>query len=74
MSKRPTNQLGQAIGSKVEGPPFEGKVDQASVHYRRGTEDRRCGNCTMFREMDRCTYVEGNISRYFLCDAFSRVY
>jgi 8-oxo-dGTP diphosphatase len=46
-------------------------VSKASVHYREGTDDRRCGNCVMFhygRLNSTCDLVTGSIDSEDVCD------
>lgn len=45
------------------------KVSKASVGYvdRSQSATERCGICSMFRMLDRCTLVEGRISPYGHC-------
>lgn len=43
------------------------KVPKSSVHYRRATGSRRCGNCAMLHG-HTCDLVIGLIERNYLCD------
>ncbi len=56
---------GFASGGRVED-----KKTKASVHYRDGSRNKRCGLCTMFRSPHLCTAVQGMISPGKLCDLF----
>ena len=68
----------QHDGGKVEEPQrahggkVEAKATKASVHYRGGVKDRRCGVCTMYVKPNGCTAVRGSISPHALCDLFER--
>jgi hypothetical protein len=68
----------QHDGGKVEEPQrahggkVDAKVSKASVHYRGGVKDRRCGVCTMYVKPNGCTAVRGSISPHALCDLFER--
>lgn len=44
-----------------------GKVSKASVHYRLGSSDKRCGNCSMYRN-HICSLVCGVIDPAMVCD------
>ena len=44
------------------------KVSKDSVNYRPATNNKRCGNCSMFSENGRCTLVEGLIRSSDTCD------
>lgn len=47
----------------------QGKVSKQSVNYRQGTEEKQCGNCSMFRvSTASCTHVVGRILSDDLCD------
>jgi hypothetical protein len=52
------------------------KQKKSEVHYRVGTETRRCGLCTMFvagrgqGEPNTCTAVRGDIDTRDVCDLF----
>ena len=49
--------------------PDKVSKDQASYHsYANGKE--RCNGCTMFRLMNSCITVEGNISPFGWCKFF----
>lgn len=58
----------RARGGKVPSP-MEARRE---YHYRddRGTGQRKCENCTMFRVPHSCTDVGGFIARKGLCDIF----
>lgn len=48
------------------------KASKASVHYRTGSGNRRCGTCSMFREPASCTAVEGKIASDDVCDIWEK--
>jgi len=48
----------------------DAKMTKGEVKYRLGTPTDHCGICTMFREPDQCTAVEGEIGRHMVCDLF----
>lgn len=55
----------------------ESKKSKSEVHYRMGSDQRRCGLCTMFvagrqGEDHTCTAVRGAIDTRDLCDLFER--
>lgn len=50
----------------------EGRVSQAEANYRRGSADKACALCTMFRPPGSCTKVAGEISPRGVCDYFER--
>ena len=45
-------------------------MSKVDAHYRRATGSEKCANCTMFRQPNACTLVEGNISPIGMCDYF----
>lgn len=47
-----------------------GKASKGEVDYRIGSNTRKCVLCTMFREPDKCTAVQGKISKGTVCDLF----
>jgi hypothetical protein len=49
-----------------------GKSTKEEANYRKGTEEEHCGDCTMFREPDSCTAVEGEIKKDDLCEYFKK--
>jgi len=52
---------------------MEKKATKEEARYTRGgTEEKHCGVCTMFRAPDKCTAVEGTISREGYCDYFKK--
>lgn len=52
--------------------PLHDKSTKETSNYREGNEEKRCGNCTMFRSPHECTAVKGYIEREALCDYFKR--
>jgi len=42
------------------------------ARYREGEGTRRCANCSMYVEPNRCTLVKGPISPQGLCNYFQR--
>lgn len=56
-------------GSDPANKMDDGMVSKESVNYRPAESmDRRCGNCSMFREPSGCTLVAGIIRRDDVCD------
>ena len=50
-----------------------GKSSKAVAKYQdKGTHNRRCGLCTMFRSPSSCTAVVGPISAQAVCRYFER--
>jgi len=44
-----------------------------TARYREfATETKQCQTCTMFRVPDKCTLVQGHISRTGTCDHYKR--
>jgi hypothetical protein len=52
--------------------PTGAMVSKQDADYRKGTPDERCGLCTMFMPPNGCSYVEGHIRPYDVCDFFER--
>ena len=48
------------------------KASKAEANYRKGSANKRCELCTMFRPPQDCTAVKGDISRNGVCDYFRR--
>jgi DNA-binding winged helix-turn-helix (wHTH) protein len=48
------------------------KATQQEAHYREGTGNKRCRNCSMFRSPGGCTVVQSPIRPGGLCDYFER--
>lgn len=48
------------------------KATKGTAHYRGGTPDKQCSQCTMFRPPRSCTAVAGRISPKGVCDYFKR--
>lgn len=48
------------------------KSTKKEANYRVGNQYKHCADCTMFRQPNACTAVEGNISPSGLCDYFKR--
>jgi hypothetical protein len=57
---------------RYERVPLRREVKSAktAVNYRNGSENERCGLCSMFLPPDGCTAVGGKISSQALCDLY----
>jgi hypothetical protein len=59
-----------ASGGAVSG---HSKASKEQANYSPfGDEERHCSICSMWREPNRCTEVQGDISRTAICDYFER--
>lgn len=61
------------VGRGTLAPPAaSATVTKAQVHYRAATEPgRRCGACSMFRDPNACSLVQGLIQADGVCDRWS---
>jgi len=48
------------------------KATKQAAHYRHGTPDRQCADCSMFRQPNSCTAVTGKIYPDDVCNLFKR--
>ena len=45
----------------------ERKITKGEANYRQNAMRRQCQKCSMFREPNSCTLVEGHISKFGTC-------
>lgn len=50
--------------------PGNAPPSKAQVHYRRGTAQASCGQCTYF-DQDWCAFLATNVDRMDVCDMFT---
>jgi hypothetical protein len=62
---------GGAVGSKADDDGDGDKATKQQAAYSPyGSEEKHCSICSMFREPNSCTEVQGDISRTAICDYF----